>query len=103
VARSPEAGRVGVAKAAFALVVPYALVGAGIGAACGSVYLGLLVGVVTGLCAAGAILLISGASLTAEALNLSLPVERVAVATAGGCRPATRRSPRSPPPIRIGG
>ncbi len=99
--RSPGVGRVGVAQAAFALIVPYALVGAGIGAACGSAYVGLVVGAFTGICAAGAILLISGAALTGEPLPVAVPAESMAAARSGIHRQPGRRAARAQPPIRI--
>ena len=58
--------RLNLAEGALALIMLYALIGAGIGAAADSLLLGLVVGIATGVAAIAAILLISGASSGAE-------------------------------------
>jgi hypothetical protein len=58
--------RTSFAEGAVILVVLYALLGAGIGAACGSFVLGMAGGLLVGAFAAGAILLIRGAAQGAK-------------------------------------
>jgi hypothetical protein len=60
--------RVGIslAEASVVLVALYALLGAGVGAACGSVLLGTLSGLVIGVMAVAAIFLISGSARAAD-------------------------------------
>jgi hypothetical protein len=57
-------GRASMIEGATLLLLMYCLVGTGIGAAFGALVLGLAVGFGAGVCAIGAILLISGASTT---------------------------------------
>jgi hypothetical protein len=61
-----QSTRVGFTEGAMILIALYALVGAGIGAACGSLLLGTVSGLAVGSFAAAAILLIRGAALGAQ-------------------------------------
>jgi tetrahydrodipicolinate N-succinyltransferase len=54
---------VALAQAVLVVVGSYVLIGAGIGAAAGSVMVGMGAGLIAGLCAIGAILLIRGSAL----------------------------------------
>jgi hypothetical protein len=56
-----------VAEGSLLLVAVYMLIGAGIGDAAGSVMVGVAAGLIAGVCAIAAILLISGSALTARA------------------------------------
>jgi hypothetical protein len=55
-----------VARGSLLLVGLYMLIGAGIGDAAGSVMVGVAAGLIAGVCAVAAILLISGSALTAR-------------------------------------
>jgi hypothetical protein len=56
-----------VVEGSLLLVGLYILIGAGIGDAAGSVMVGVTAGLIAGICAIGAILLISGSALTSRA------------------------------------
>jgi hypothetical protein len=61
----PRAG-ISLIEAAIVLIALYALLGTGIGSACGSVLLGMFSGLMIGVFAVAAILLISGSARAAE-------------------------------------
>jgi hypothetical protein len=63
---TPQSRRTSFTEGAIVLIVLYALLGAGIGAACGSFILGLGCGLFIGVFAAAAILLIQGAAQGAK-------------------------------------
>ncbi len=64
---APMASRLTYAEGALALIAVYALAGSGIGAVAGSVLTGVIVGCTVGVCAAAAVLLVSGAAVSGAA------------------------------------
>ncbi len=60
---------VNLAEGALVLIGAYILIGAGIGEAAGSVVIGVAAGLIAGLCAIAAILLITGSAQAARAAN----------------------------------
>ena len=68
--------RMTIAEGALVLIVAYALLGAGVGAIFGSALPGLLAGAALGVCAVGAILLVTGSALSAERSGRSASARR---------------------------
>jgi hypothetical protein len=65
---SPQSNRASFTEGAILLIALYTLLGAGIGAACGSLVLGMGFGLLVGVFAAAAILLIRGAAQGAKSI-----------------------------------